>query len=197
MIPAGKAWPGPGSAGSWIIRAGLPGSGTSAGSGRRSLRPSASSTTANPGALAELYAKEVLPRAKAENAKILDALNALHPYDPPAELKSALNQGPDGYRRYAQDVVRELTYLGFRDFYATLANQTLLKDSRDERAGEFWGELAGRGKPRKAGAEPISDSPKAWRLSCLLEELDLAYGLAEYGRAVELIAEIKKLETVL
>jgi len=152
---------------------------------------------ANPGALAELYAKEVLPRAKAENAKILDALNALHPYDPPAELKAALNQGPEGYRRYAQDVLRELTYLGFRDFYATLANQTLLKDSRDERAGEFWGDLAGRGKPRKAGAEPVSDSSKAWRLSRLLEELDIAYGRADYVRAVGLIAEIKKLETAL
>ena len=148
---------------------------------------------AGPGALAEFYAKEVLPRAKAENAKILDALNAVHPFDPPAELKSAINQGPEGYKRYAQDVLRELTYLGFRDYYSTLANQTLLKDSRDHREGEFWGELAGHGKPRKAGAEPVPESVKAWKLARLLEDLDISYGRADYGRASELISDIQKL----
>ena len=149
---------------------------------------------ADPGALAEFYAQEVLPRAKAENARILDALNAVHPYDPPAELKSAINQGPEGFRRYAQDVLRELTYLGFRDYYSTLANQTLLKDSRDHQEGEFWGELAGRGQPRKGGAEPASESVKAWKLARLLEDLDISYGRADYGRAAGLITEIKKLE---
>ncbi|MGZ4887050.1 MAG: hypothetical protein ACXVJK_04800 [Candidatus Aminicenantales bacterium] len=148
---------------------------------------------AGPGALAEFYAKEVLPRAKAENAKILDALTAVHAYDPPAELKSAINQGPEGYRRYAQDVLRELTYLGFRDYYSTLANQTLLKNSWDHREGEFWGELPGRGKPRKAGAEPAPESVKAWKLARLLEDLDISYGRADYGRAAGLISDIRKL----
>jgi hypothetical protein len=145
-------------------------------------------------ALADFYEKEVLPRAKAENARILGALNSLHPYDPLPELKAALNQGPAGYRLYVQDVIRELAYLNFRDYFATLANQTVLKDSRDYREGEFWGDLGDRSKPRKAAALPVSDSAKAWKLTRLLEDLDVTYGRADYARASELIAEIKKLD---
>lgn len=63
---------------------------------------------ASPGPLAELYANEILPQAKAENAKILEALSALHPLDAPAELRAAVNQGPEGHRRYTQDILREL-----------------------------------------------------------------------------------------
>jgi hypothetical protein len=150
----------------------------------------------SPGALAEFYVKELLPRAKAETTKILDAMNALHAFDAPAELKAALNLGPAGYRVYAMDVLRELAYLGFRDYFSALASQTLLKDSRDQREGEFWGDLAGRNKPRRAGAEPALDSAKAWKLARILEELDIAYGRADYGRASDLIAEIKKLDIV-
>jgi hypothetical protein len=149
---------------------------------------------ASPGPLAELYANEILPQAKAENAKILEALSALHPLDAPAELRAAVNQGPEGHRRYAQDILRELTYVGFRDYYSALANQTLLRDSRDQREGEFWGDLGDRGKPRKAGTEAGSDSAKAWKLARLLEELDISYGRADFGRASKLIADIKKLE---
>jgi hypothetical protein len=146
-----------------------------------------------PGALADFYAPEILARAKAENAKILDAMNALRPFEAPAELKAALNQGPEGYRRYAQDVIRELAYVDFRDFYSTLANQTLLRDSREEREGEFYGDLAGRAKNRKAAAETGLDSAGAWKLTRLLEELDIAYGRADYDRACGLISEIRKL----
>lgn len=149
-----------------------------------------------PGALAEFYAREVLGRAKAENAKILEAMNAARPFDAPAGLKAALAQGPEGYRRYAQDVLRELTYTSFRDFYSTLANQTLLKDSREEREGEFYGDLVARTKPRRPVAEPGLDSAGAWKLARLLEELDIAYGRAEYDRACGLIAGIQKLGTV-
>jgi hypothetical protein len=147
-----------------------------------------------PGALADLYAKEILPRAKAENAKIIEAMNALHPLGPPAELKAALNSGPEGHRRYAQDILRELTYLGFRDYYLTLANQILLKDSREHKDGGFWGDLSVRTKSRKAVSEAGLDSAKAWKLARLLGDLDVSYGRAEYARAAGLIAEIKKLE---
>jgi hypothetical protein len=148
-----------------------------------------------PGPLAELYEKEVLPRAKSENGHLIDALNSVHPFDPPAELRAALSQGPEGYRRYAQDVVRELTYLSFRDYFATVANQTLLKDSRDQKQGEFWGDLGQHGKPRKGWTPAASDSARAWRLSRLLEELEVAYGRADYSRAVELVSEIKQLDS--
>jgi hypothetical protein len=145
-----------------------------------------------PGALADLYGREILPRAKAENGKILEAMNAARPFEAPAELRAALTQGSEGYRRYAQDVLRELTYIGFRDYYSTLANQTLLKDSRDAREGEFWGDLGGRAKTRKAVAETGLDSAGTWKLTRLLEELDIAYGRADYDRARGLISEIGK-----
>jgi hypothetical protein len=146
-----------------------------------------------PGALADLYSHEILPRAEAENGKILAAMNAVHPFEAPAELRAALTQGSKGYRRYAQDVLRELTYVGFRDYYSTLANQTLLKDSREAREGEFWGDLGIRAKIRKAEAETGLDSSAAWKLTRFLEELDIAYGRAEYDRACGLIFEIGRL----
>lgn len=147
----------------------------------------------SPSALADLYTRDVLPRAMADNARLIEAMNALHPTEVPAELKAAAGQGPDGFRRYAQDVLRDIVYLGFRDFYSTLANQTLLQDNRDQRQGDFWGDLGGQPNPRKAGAETGPDSAKAWRLARLLEDLDVAYGRSEFGRALELVAEIGKL----
>lgn len=148
-----------------------------------------------PGAVADLYGRDILPRAKAENGKIIEAMNAIHPFEAPAELRAALTRGSEGYRRYAQDILRELTYIGFRDYYSTLANQTLLKDSREAGEGEFWGDLGGRAKTRKAAADTGLDSTGAWKLTRLLDELDIAYGRADYDRACGLISEIGKLGT--
>jgi hypothetical protein len=155
--------------------------------------PKAKRVDGNPSALTAFYMKDVLPRARAENDRLLAAIDAVRPWEPPAELKAAAAQGPPGFRRYAQDVLRELAYLGFRDYYATLANQTLFKDSRDARPGEFWGELGNPTKPRRAGSPPGSDSVTAWKLARLLGELDIAYGRGDYARAAELIAGIGKL----
>ena len=149
-----------------------------------------------PAALAGLLEKEILPRARAENDRLLAAIDALRPYEPPAELKAALARGSGGCRRYAQDVLRELAYLNLRDYYATLAGQTLFRDDRGGRPGEFWGDLGDRATPRRAGAAPAWDSVKAWKLAGLLEELDVIYGRGEYPRAAELIGEIAKLEAV-
>ena len=80
------------------------------------------------------------------------------------------------------------------DYYATLAGQTLFRDDRGGRPGEFWGDLGDRAAPRRAGAAPAWDSVKAWKLAGLLEELDVIYGRGEYPRAAELIGEIAKLE---
>lgn len=147
-----------------------------------------------PGSLAEFYAKDVLPRARAENDRILAALDAVRPFEPPAELKTAVAEGPEGYRQYAQDIVRELAYLGFRDHYATLANQALFEDRRGGRPGEFWGDLGDRARPRRPGTAPDSDSVTAWKLARLLGELDVAYGRADYAQASDLIAAIGKLD---
>jgi hypothetical protein len=43
----------------------------------------------------KLKLPDVLPRAMADNARLLEAMNALHATEVPAELKAAVNQGPD------------------------------------------------------------------------------------------------------
>ena len=147
-----------------------------------------------PAALGEFLEKEVLPGVKAENDRLLAAIDAVRPYEAPAELKAALAKGPAGYRRYAQDVLRELAYLNLRDYYATLAGQTLFRDERGNRPGDYWGDLGDRSAPRRPGTVPAWDSVKAWKLARLLEELDVAYGRGDYARAAELIGEVGKLD---
>ncbi len=150
---------------------------------------------AAPGAVGDLFVREFLPRAKAENEKLLGAMNALRPFEAPVGLRAALNAGPPTYRLYAQDILRELTYLNLRDYYLTLMNQVLLRDSPDRGVGGSWGDLGARQKPRRPGAETAVSSVAAWRMARLLEELDLAYGQADYTRASDLIAALATLDT--
>jgi hypothetical protein len=143
--------------------------------------------SADPGELAKFYTTEVLPLARSENERLIAALNELHPFDIPAGLRAAQTRGTESERRYAQDVLRELAYQGFRDYFSTLANQVL--------AGER-GEIAprrptgARGGRSGAAADPTA---AAWKLARLLDELDLAYGQGDYDRARGIVDEIKKL----
>jgi len=109
-------------------------------------------------------------------------------------LKAAMTTGPENYRRYAQDVARELQYLDFRDHFGRLANSILLADSADKSGKEFAGDLRWI---RKGGAEGEMDttpnSYTAWLLSRALEKLDVAYGQGDFDKAAALVQEIKKL----
>jgi len=143
--------------------------------------------SADPRELAEFYTREVLPLARSENERLLAALNELHPFDIPAGLKAAQTQGSDGDRRYAQDVLRELAYQGFRDYFSTLANQVLL--------GERGESVVRRPSGARGGRSGVAADPSAaaWKLARLLDELDIAYGQGDYDRACGVIEEIKKL----
>ena len=143
--------------------------------------------SAEPAALAEFYTKEVLPLARSENERLLAALNELHPFDIPAGLKSAQTQGTESERRYAQDVLRELAYQSFRDYFSTLANQVLAGERAESPARR---PAQGRGGRSGVTADP---SAAAWKLARLLDELDIAYGQGDYDRACGIIEEIRKL----
>ncbi len=146
----------------------------------------------DPEKLSDFYLKEVLPLARSENDKLLAALNKLRSFDVPAGLKTALTLGPESFRRYAQDVLRELTYQAFRDYFGTQANQILLKDSEDKSGKEFLGDLRWLIKGKRNDIETTPNSMTAWKLARLLDELDIAYGQGDYDRACGVIEEIAK-----
>jgi hypothetical protein len=147
---------------------------------------------ADPAAVAEFYAKEILPQARAENDKVIAAVNAVHPYEPPPGLAAALASGPETQRRYAQDIVRELSLLALRDYFAALANQVLFADPGERGEGGTWGELANQARLRKG--EPVlrTDTSRAWRIVRLLADLDSACGRGDYDRVAAVIAELGK-----
>ncbi len=147
---------------------------------------------ATPSAVAEIYAKEILPQARAENDKVIAAVNAVHPYEPPPGLRAALSSGPENERRYAQDIVRELSYLALRDYFSALANQVLLADPGGKDQGGSWGDLADPARARKGETALRTDSSRAWKIVHLLADLDAAYGRGDYDRAVAVIGDLGK-----
>ncbi len=140
--------------------------------------------------LPAFYAKDVLPKAKAENDRLLAAMSKLRPFDPPAGLRGAMASGAAGERLYAQDICRELAYISLRDYYATLANQILLKDGRAP--GEFKATTPERSPERKQAADAVSEAARAWTLARILERLDLAYGEGDYAKACDTLDELGK-----
>jgi hypothetical protein len=148
----------------------------------------------DPDKLSAFYLNDVLPRAGAANEKLMAAMAELETFAVPEGLKAAMATGPENYRRYAQDVARELQYLDLRDHFGQAANSILLADSADKSGKEFAGDLRWL---KKGGAkdemETTPNSHTAWRLARLLEELDVAYGQGDFDKAVTLLQEIKKL----
>ncbi len=148
----------------------------------------------DPDKLSAFYLNDVLPRAKAANEKLTAAMAELKTFAVPEGLKAAVAAGPENYRRYSQDVARELQYLDFRDHFGRLANSILLADSADKSGKEFAGDLRWVKKGRAEGEMDTSpNSYTAWLLSRTLEKLDVAYGQGDFDKAAALVQEIKKL----
>jgi hypothetical protein len=144
--------------------------------------------------LSAFYVNEVLPKAKAANEKFMAAMSGLRPFAVPEGLKAAMASGPENYRRYAQDVTRELQYEDFLDYFGKQANAILLADSKDKSGKEFAGNL--RWLKRGATPDVLETTPNshtAWELASLLERLDLAYGQGDLDNAAAAAQEIKKL----
>ncbi len=101
--------------------------------------------------------------------------------------------GPPNYRRYAQDIARELQYLDLRDYFHQAANAILLADSTDKSGKEFAGDL----RWLKRGVTPdimeiTPNSHTAWKLALMLKDLDFAYGQGDYDTAVTVLQAIKE-----
>ncbi len=143
--------------------------------------------------LSAFYTEEVLPRAQAANSKLMAAMSELKPFSLPEGLEAAMLTGPPNYRRYAQDIARELQYLDLRDYFHQEANAILLADSADKSGKEFAGDL----RWLKRGATPdimeiTPNSHTAWKLALMLKELDVAYGQGDYDTAVAVLRAIKE-----
>jgi len=148
----------------------------------------------DPEKISAFYLDEVLPKAKADNGKVMAAMSELRSFVVPESLKAAMATGPENYRRYAQDVARELQYQDLRDYFGRQANAILLADSADKSGKEFAGDL--RWLKRGGTPDVLETTPNthtAWLLARLLENLDAAYGRGDYAAAVVALQEIKNL----
>ncbi len=144
--------------------------------------------------LTDFYVNEILPKAKAANEKLMAAMAGLRPFIVPEGLQKAIVTGPDSYRRYAQDVARELQYEDFQDYFGKQANAILMADSNDKSGKEFAGDL--RWLKRGATPDVLETTPNshtAWELALLLKDLDTAYGEGDFDRAAAAVEGIQKL----
>jgi len=133
-------------------------------------------------ALSRFYTEEVLPKAMAANKQLMLAMNNVLPFDPPAELKTAMVTGSPNFRRYAQDIVREMQYQNLREHFTERAHQILRMHKKDDLR-----------RVKEVGMETTKNSHTAWRLLRTLVELETVYGQGDYDKACELVTEVAKI----
>jgi len=131
--------------------------------------------------LNRFYTQDVLPDAMAANAKLMEAMQRVRPFDVPAPLRTAMSAEVPGYQRYAQDVVRELQYQALRQDLTAEAHEIIAKARMDDL------------RPLdRAARDTTRNSQYAWRLLRALEELDVAYGQGRFDRACEVLDGIRE-----
>ena len=98
------------------------------------------------------------------------------------------------FRRYAQDVLRELQYQEFRGYFARQAEEVLQANKAVKTENYFSGDLIEikRGQEQMKDLEKSKNTHTAWKLARALAELDQAYGQGDFDRAVSLIARHRK-----
>jgi hypothetical protein len=136
------------------------------------------------------YAREVLPEAMAANDKLMKAMDGVLPYEIPVGLRKAISTGPDGFRRYAQDVARELQYQILRSLLMKRSDGVLADLATGERDDRTHGDLPRIIRERKGDIESTPNSHTAWKLARALMDLDQAYGQGDYDRACDLLDDI-------
>jgi hypothetical protein len=136
------------------------------------------------------YAREVLPEAMAANEKLMQAMDGVLPFEFPEGLKKAMASGPDNYRRYAQDVARELQYQNLRSRLMKQSDGVLADLATGERNDRTHGDLPRIIRERKGDIESTPNSHTAWKLTRVLMDLDQAYGQGDYDRACDLLDDI-------
>ena len=132
--------------------------------------------------LTKFYTQQVLPEAMAANEAILAAMARVHAYEVPDGLATAMASGSDTYRRYAQDVARELHYQALRRHLNSLANRAMVE-------ANMYDLIRLDVQTRRSTV----NSESAWQMARLLQELDVAYGQGDYDRACELLGRLETL----
>jgi len=125
------------------------------------------------------YMQDVLPAALAANARVMAAMQAVRVYEVPAKLQAACQAGPLNYRRYAQDIARELHYQDLRQHFTKKAHEIL----RDAKLNDL----------RKVGApnyKTTANTYTAWQVIRILEQLDVAYGQGQDEQVCDLLSKL-------
>jgi len=134
--------------------------------------------------LRRFYVEEALPKAMAGNAKLLDAMQNVWPFAMPEGLTKAMQTGSPGFRRYAQDVARELHYQDLRRQLMAEAHEVLRQAKLDDLRTLEPGEL-----------DRTPNSAWAWRLIRALERLDAAYGQGDFDAILSELGEVRAVRT--
>ena len=99
------------------------------------------------------------------------SLSQLKSFCVPQELKNAMVTGTDNFRRYAQDIARELQYQDLRKQLIDKANQDL---SKSDQSSDRYN----------------NSSYGAWSLLRDVIDLDAAYGQGDYDKACIILDNI-------
>ena len=140
------------------------------------------------------YAAEVLPEAMAANEKLMRTMAGVRPFEAPGGLKKAMAEGPANFRRYAQDVARELQYQDLGDHFRKQAEAVLSNVPNSPRYKRDSGDLIEVSRATEGDLDSTANSHTAWTMVRALMELDQAYGEGDYDRAGEVIAGIGKIK---
>jgi hypothetical protein len=138
----------------------------------------------NPGKTSAFYTGQVLPQAMCANEKLMAAMKRLRPFEVPPGLATAMTTGSLNFRRYAQDVAREMQYRDLRDHFAAQANRLLRALPQDDLR-----------RLKANGLELTRNSHSAWRLLRALSDLDVAYGQGDFDLACKLMGEIETISS--
>ncbi len=129
----------------------------------------------------KLYTERVLPQAMADNERLAAAMEAIRPFAVDEKLQRAMREGPPNFRRYAQDIARELRYQDLRKYFQSLAQNVL--------DGCKMNDLS---KLPTKHRKWTPNSYTAWRVLRVLERLDVAVGQGETDEAVALVGELAR-----
>jgi hypothetical protein len=132
--------------------------------------------------ISQLYTTEILPRAMKSNRKLMAAMQQVWPFEIPAELATAMEAGAPSFRRYAQDVAREMHYQKLREELGKVAQRVIREYKK---VPYHLGDLH-----RAKDIETTANSHTAWLMVRALQRLEVAYGQGDLDHAATILQEL-------